>query len=178
MITSLFVCYVKLKKSINSVVGEPEGSSSYSQEPAIGPYHKPTESTPHPPANLRRSVLNPFSHTCLGLRNVPFPSRFPTKTVHFPLISQACHMPRPSRNLRYNNWEYAYANGFGSSTCYCHWREHEPVRRFVLDKKLSGWMDVLELNPEGWEVSPAWGSMIRGRRSCHFSSYTLHLPYN
>jgi hypothetical protein len=31
---------------------EPEGSSLYSQEPATGPYPEPTESTPHPPANL------------------------------------------------------------------------------------------------------------------------------
>jgi hypothetical protein len=33
----------------NSVAPEPAGSSPYSQEPATGPYHEPTESTLHSP---------------------------------------------------------------------------------------------------------------------------------
>jgi hypothetical protein len=33
----------------NSLETEPEGSSPYLQEPSIGPYPEPTESTPHFP---------------------------------------------------------------------------------------------------------------------------------
>jgi hypothetical protein len=30
-------------------------------------------------------------------------------------------------------------------------REDEPVRQFVLYEKNFGWMDIWELNPEGWD---------------------------
>jgi hypothetical protein len=35
---------------------ETQGSSPFSQQPATGPYHEPTESTLHPAANLLISL--------------------------------------------------------------------------------------------------------------------------
>jgi hypothetical protein len=34
---------------------------------------------------------------------------------------------------------------------YCHWREDESVRQFVLYEKNFGYMGVWELRPEGWD---------------------------
>jgi hypothetical protein len=42
------------------MVPEPEDSSPHLQEPATGPYPEPTESAPHPPANLPEIHSHPI----------------------------------------------------------------------------------------------------------------------
>jgi hypothetical protein len=66
----------------NSVARETEGSSPHSQQPSIGPYSEPIESTPPPQPISPRSILIPSSHLLLGLASGLFPSGFPTKTLY------------------------------------------------------------------------------------------------
>ena len=63
---------------------EPEGSSPYSQVPAICPYPEPTPSSPTPPTS-QRYILILSSHLRLGFPNGLFPSGFPTRTLCTPL---------------------------------------------------------------------------------------------
>jgi hypothetical protein len=77
----------------NSVALEPQGSSPYSQETALGSYSKPTESTPHPPANLPKIHSDPI------LPSTPRSSEWflsfglsRQNLVHFSVISHACNM--------------------------------------------------------------------------------------
>ena len=69
---------------------QPLGSSPHLQVPATCPYPEPDQSTPHPPPTSLRciSLLSPL--LCLGLSSGFFPSVFPTKTLHAPLLSLIC----------------------------------------------------------------------------------------
>jgi hypothetical protein len=78
------------------VAPEHEGSSPHTQQPATGPNPKPTESTPHPPVSLSKI------HSDLILPSTPRSSKSSLSfwlshqnPVHFSLLSQTCHMPRP-----------------------------------------------------------------------------------
>jgi hypothetical protein len=74
----------------NSVAPEPEGSSPWLQEPATGPYPKPTESTlpPPKPVSLTKIHFDPI------LSPMPYSSRALSQNrVHFSVLSHACHMP-------------------------------------------------------------------------------------
>jgi hypothetical protein len=79
---------------------EPAGSSPYSQEPAIGPYPEPTESTPHPPASLSNINSDPKLPSTLlssewslsfGLSHQN-PVHFPACTSHLILLDLVCLM--------------------------------------------------------------------------------------
>jgi hypothetical protein len=82
----------------NSVAPEPENSSSSSQQPATGPYPQPTESTPPPPQpiSLTRIHSDPMlpSTPRSSERSLSF-GLSQQNHVHFSLLSDACHMPRP-----------------------------------------------------------------------------------
>jgi hypothetical protein len=75
---------------------ETEGSLSWSQGPANGPYHEPDASSPHIPT-LLRFILVLSSHLRLGLPNGLFSSGFPIKIVYkMRHLSLAFYMTRPS----------------------------------------------------------------------------------
>jgi hypothetical protein len=58
---------------------EPEGSLPCSQEPSIGPYQEPNQSSPYHP--ILRSILILFTHLRLALPSGLFPSGFPTNIL-------------------------------------------------------------------------------------------------
>jgi hypothetical protein len=64
------------------MVTQPEDTSPRSQQPAIGLYPEPTETTPHPQTVSPRSILTPSSHLRLGLPSGLFPSGFLTNTLY------------------------------------------------------------------------------------------------
>jgi hypothetical protein len=66
----------------NSVAPEPEGSSPYLQEPAIGPYSEPNESSLHPQRISLKSILIPSSHLRLGIPSGLFAMGFSTKNFY------------------------------------------------------------------------------------------------
>jgi hypothetical protein len=68
------------------VASKPEGSSQFSQEPAIGPYPEPPESTLPPRLISLRSSLILTSHLCVGLPSGLFPLGFPTNTLYTSLF--------------------------------------------------------------------------------------------
>ena len=54
--------------------------------------------TPHPHTTFWRTIVIFSSHLLLGLTSTLFPSCFPTKILHIPLLSlHSCHMPHPSQ---------------------------------------------------------------------------------
>jgi hypothetical protein len=65
---------------------EPKGSLPCSQEPSIGPYHEPGQSSPYHPI-LSKIHFNIISHLCLGFPSGHFPSGFPTKIRYAYLLS-------------------------------------------------------------------------------------------
>jgi hypothetical protein len=81
----------------NCVAQEPEGSSPHSQQTDTGPCPEPVESNPPPKPVSPRSILIPSSNLRLGLPIGLFFSfgLSHQNLVHIPLLSHACHMPRP-----------------------------------------------------------------------------------
>ena len=66
---------------------EPEGSLSHLQVPTTYSYSEPDQSSPCPPSHFLKIHLNIIPHLYLGLPSGLFPSGFPTKTRHTPLLS-------------------------------------------------------------------------------------------
>jgi hypothetical protein len=77
------------------VAPEPKGSSLHLREPATGPYAEPTESTPYLQDNLPKMHSDSILPSTTRFSEWSLSSGFPTKTLHFSLLSYACHMPRP-----------------------------------------------------------------------------------
>jgi len=66
---------------------EPEGSLPHRRVPATCPYPQPAPFSPHPTSQFLKIHLILSFHLCPGLPGGPFPSSFPTKTLHKPLLS-------------------------------------------------------------------------------------------
>jgi hypothetical protein len=62
------------------------------QEPSIGPYSEPDQSSRYQPPNpiSLRFILILSSNPCLGLLSFLFPSDYPTETLYTLLVSPAC----------------------------------------------------------------------------------------
>ena len=78
---------------------EPEGSSPYSQEPAIYPYPEPDRSSLRPPSNLSKIRFNIIFPSTPGSSKWFIPLGFSTKTLYAPLLSPfTCYMSCPSQS--------------------------------------------------------------------------------
>jgi hypothetical protein len=97
----------------NSVPPEPAGSSLYLQEVATGPYPEPSGATPHPPAYLPNIHSGPIISSTSWSSKWSLSHQTP---AHFPLISHACQMSRPSHSPSKSKSRYD-------------WR---PVKHFIL----------------------------------------------
>ena len=65
---------------------EPEDSLPHSQQLATCPYPDPDRSSPCSHPTSLRSILKLFYHLSLDRQSGLFPSGFPTKTQHAPLL--------------------------------------------------------------------------------------------
>ena len=74
-------------RSSTSQLTELYGSLSHSQEPASCSYPKPDQSSPRSQLNSSKFILIVSSYLRLRLPCGLFPSGFPTKTLHAPLLS-------------------------------------------------------------------------------------------
>jgi hypothetical protein len=72
---------------------DPEGSLSYSKQPATGPYPKPDESIPHSPhyfSKIHANIILPSTPRSSGL---PLPFKFSDQNVvRISHLSHTCYM--------------------------------------------------------------------------------------
>jgi hypothetical protein len=77
---------------------EPEGSSQYSQKPAIGPYPEPDKPNPHLKTLFPENTINIILSSTLGPSEWSLPFRLfrQNSVLLISRMPQACYMPRTS----------------------------------------------------------------------------------
>jgi len=88
------------QQDITRIFYNPDGSLPHSQEPVTCPYHQPVWSRLCLHHTSRRAILILSTHLYLAFPSELFPSDYPSKTLHTPLLSPyVLHAPPHLRFL-------------------------------------------------------------------------------